>query len=137
MKIAEIAAAVCCLGGIGVATAAYGEHFNTGFSPCQINSVWDCGTVNHSPFAVLHGVPIALIGAVGFGLILLLLGRARWWTFGLAAAGCLFALRYTYIEWRVLQIWCLYCVSSQILIALVTLLTLIAALAPPRRAGFR
>lgn len=133
MRAYELTAAMCCLGGIGVATAAYGEHYNTGFSPCQINSVWDCGIVNHSPYAVWHGVPIALIGALGYGVLLLLIGRARWWAVGLAAAGCVFALRYTYVEDRVLHIWCLYCAISQVLIAAVVLLTLLAAMGERRR----
>src|SRR5579863_8922556 len=38
------------------------EHYRTDSSPCSINERWDCGIVNHSPFAVLAGVPVAVIG---------------------------------------------------------------------------
>lgn len=117
-----------CLLGVVAATLAYGEHYNTKPSPCQINSVWDCGIVNHSAYAVLHGIPIALIGAVGYALVIAFVGRYPWIAFSGALAGFLFSLRFTYVEWRVLEVWCLYCLSSQIIIAIVTVLALLAAL---------
>lgn len=118
---------LCCLAGVVVATLAYGEHYNTNPSPCQINAVWDCGIVNHSPYAALGGIPTALIGVVGYALLIAMAGRFPWLAFSGALAGFAFSLRYTYIEWKVLQVWCLYCVSSQVIIALIALLTLLAA----------
>jgi uncharacterized membrane protein len=41
------------------------EHYRTDTSPCSINEHWDCGIVNHSPFAMLAGVPVAAIGMAG------------------------------------------------------------------------
>jgi hypothetical protein len=38
-------------------------------SPCSINDMWDCGIVNHSPYAVLYGLPVAIIGIMGYGLL--------------------------------------------------------------------
>jgi uncharacterized membrane protein len=46
----------------------------------------------------------------------------------LAALGGLgFALRLTYFEWKVIGVWCIYCVSSQMIIACVFLLSTAAA----------
>ena len=42
----------------------------------------------------------------------------------LVFVGLLFSLRLTWIEWKVLGVWCIYCVSSQVIIALVALLAL-------------
>jgi uncharacterized membrane protein len=119
---------VFCLLGVVAATLAYGEHYNTKASPCQINSVWDCGIVNHSAYAVIHGIPIALIGVVGYALLIAVVGRWPWVAFYGALAGFLFSLRFTYVEWQVLEVWCLYCLSSQVIIAIISVLTLFAAL---------
>ena len=48
------------------------EHYRTDTSPCSINEHWDCGIVNHSPFAVLAGVPVAVIGMAGYVLLAML-----------------------------------------------------------------
>ena len=55
------------------------EHYRTDTSPCSINEKWDCGIVNHSPYAVLWGVPVATIGIVGY-LLLGALALKRWYS---------------------------------------------------------
>jgi vitamin-K-epoxide reductase (warfarin-sensitive) len=133
---------IVCLAGVLVSALVLREHYNNEPSPCRINDRWDCGLVNHSPYAVIHGVPwmnelpVALIGIMGYALLAVSAGRAPILTALGALAGFIFALRLTYIEWRVLMIWCLYCVSSQILITIVLLLA-IAAVAVERRASRR
>src|SRR3954466_4815586 len=79
---------ILCLAGVVIASLALGEHYNTGSSPCSINDVWDCGTVNHSPYAVMFGVPVAIIGIVGYALLAALAGRFP----GITAAGALVGL---------------------------------------------
>ena len=118
---------VLCLAGTVVAGLALGEHYNTGSSPCSINSVWDCGEVNHSPYAMLYGIPVAMIGIVGYALLAALAGRFPWTTAVLALAAVIFSLRLTKIEWKDLQVWCIYCVISQIIIFIIFLLTVLAA----------
>ena len=51
--------------GIAASALALREHYRTDTSPCSINERWDCGIVNHSPYAVLWGVPVATIGIAG------------------------------------------------------------------------
>lgn len=123
-----------CLTGVLVSGLALGEHYNTKPSPCSINDKWDCGIVNHSPYATLRGIPVALIGSLGFALIAALAGRLPRITAVLAFLALLFSLRLTWIEWKTLGVWCIYCVSSQAIIALVFLLTLLAAALSRRRA---
>jgi vitamin-K-epoxide reductase (warfarin-sensitive) len=39
--------------GLIASSLALREHYRTDTSPCSINDKWDCGIVNHSPYAVL------------------------------------------------------------------------------------
>lgn len=119
---------VLCLAGVVTASLALREHYNTATSPCAIDEVWDCGTVNHSPYAVFRGVPVALIGILGYTLLAALAGRFPVITALAALAGTLFSLRLTWIEWKVLEAWCIYCVTSQGIIAAILLLSVVAVL---------
>src|SRR5258707_2696967 len=55
--------------GIVASSLALREHYRTDISPCSINERWDCGIVNHSPYAMLFGVPVAVIGIAGYLLL--------------------------------------------------------------------
>ena len=56
--------------GIVVSALALREHYRTeGDSPCSINERWDCGIVNHSPHAMLAGIPVAIFGIAGYLLM--------------------------------------------------------------------
>jgi len=116
---------VLCLAGVVVSGLALGEHYNTKPSPCSINDKWDCGIVNHSPHAMLRGVPVALVGSVGYALLAALAGRKPRITAILAFFAVLFSLRLTWIEWKILGVWCIYCVSSQGIVLSVFLLALL------------
>ena len=126
MRFLTVAIVVLCLAGVEVSMMALREHYNTETSPCSINERWDCGAVNHSMFAVFHGEPVAAIGILGYALLGILAGRFRLLTALGALAGLAFALRLSYIEWKVLETWCIYCVISQALIALIFVLAAVA-----------
>ena len=112
------------IAGIVVSVLALKVHYDTGSEPCSINEKWDCGVVNHSPYAIIAGVPVAAIGIVGY-LVIGVLGLMRWRGLLLVCVlvGLGFALYLTNIEAHVLEVWCLYCVISQGIIAVLTLLT--------------
>jgi uncharacterized membrane protein len=108
--------------GIVVSGLALQVHYSTEDQPCKLNDKWDCGVVNHSPYAVMYGVPVAAIGIAGYLLTGILgLLRQRGLLLAAAAIGCGFALYLTHIEAHVLGVWCLYCVISQALIAVLLL----------------
>jgi uncharacterized membrane protein len=113
--------------GIAASSFALREHYRTDTSPCSINDRWDCGIVNHSPYAVLWGVPVAAVGMAGY-LSLGLLALKRWYRILLpvALAGLAFSLYLAHIEASVLGVWCIYCVASLATISIFSLLTLIA-----------
>jgi vitamin-K-epoxide reductase (warfarin-sensitive) len=112
--------------GIVASTLALREHYRTeGDSPCSINDRWDCGIVNHSPYAMLAGIPVAVLGIAGY----LFIGALAWrraYRFLLAAAlsGLAFSLYLAHIEAHVLGVWCIYCVISLGDISLITALAL-------------
>jgi vitamin-K-epoxide reductase (warfarin-sensitive) len=115
---------VLAIAGIAVSSLALREHYRTDASPCSINERWDCGIVNHSPYALLYGVPVAVIGIAGY-LLLGVLAFKKAYTLMLVAAlgGLGFALYLAHIESAVLGVWCIYCAISLGVISLITLLT--------------
>lgn len=114
--------ALLALAGIVVSVLALRVHYSTESAPCSINEKWDCGIVNHSPYAVIQGVPVAAIGIAGYLLLAVLaLARRRVLLLVAALGGMAFALYLTHIEANVLGVWCLYCVTSQAIIAVLTL----------------
>ncbi|HEX8924755.1 MAG TPA: vitamin K epoxide reductase family protein [Terriglobales bacterium] len=115
--------AILAIAGVIVSGMALREHYRTEPAPCAINDQWDCGAVNHSPFAVIFNVPVAIIGIAGYlALAALALMRRRALMLGAAVIGLCFALRLSYVEAYILETWCIYCVISQTIIALITLL---------------
>src|SRR6266446_4226854 len=117
------------LAGLGIVASALAlrEHYRTeGDAPCSINERWDCGIVNHSPYAMVAGIPVAALGIAGY----LLMGALAWrraYRFVLAAAlaGLAFSLYLARIEAHVLGVWCIYCVISLGDISLIALLALV------------
>jgi len=112
--------------GVVVSSLALKVHYDDpGKEPCSINDKWDCGVVNHSPYAMVHGVPVAAVGIAGY-LLIAVLGFARQRALLLISTlvGLAFALYLTNIEVHVLEVYCLYCVISQGIIAVLALLSI-------------
>jgi len=125
--------------GIAASSLALREHYRPyGESVCDINDHWDCGIVNHSPYAMLHGLPVADIGIAGYLLLgILVLKRMYKVMLVLAVPALAFSLYLAHIEKDVLGVWCLYCAISLGIISLMTLLLVITVTAQsirPRKA---
>lgn len=139
--------AVLALAGIVVSSFALREHYRTEASPCSINATWDCGAVNHSPFAVIGGllprltgpgedspskvgsIPVAVIGIAGYVLIAGFALARRWWVVLLLTTGGLaFSAYLTYIEARVLETYCIWCVSSAAIVVILEITAIVAVL---------
>jgi len=118
---------VLALLGVAASSLALREHYRTyGDAPCDINDRWDCGIVNHSPYAMFHGVPVANIGIAGYLLLgILALKRMYRTMLALAIPALAFSLYLAHIEKDVLGVWCLYCAISLAMISLMTLLLVI------------
>ena len=118
--------AVC---GIAVSSVSLQHHYAISKTAyCDIGETFNCDIVNRSEYSTILGIPVALIGMLGYGALagLATVYRERReapaMLFGGAAVGLAFALYLTYIEGRVLGVWCILCLSSLALIAATTML---------------
>jgi vitamin-K-epoxide reductase (warfarin-sensitive) len=118
--------ALLALLGLVVATLALRVHYRTETEPCSINEKWDCGIVNHSPYAVIGPVPVAAIGMAGYlAIAVLALIRKKRIVLAATLIGLGFSLYLTHIEKDILLVWCVYCVTSLGIISLTTLASLL------------
>jgi uncharacterized membrane protein len=139
--------ALLAVAGVVVSTLALHVHNMdpNAAPPCAVSEHWDCGTVNHSKYSVFPPIgfdekpgtvhiPVSIFGIVGYGLIAIfaLLGRLRI-VLELARIGFFFAAFLTYIEAYIIEMWCIYCVWSQAIIAAILLSTVLALLLRRRR----
>jgi len=106
------------------------HHYGTAeTSYCDFGVGFNCDIVNRSVYSTVRGVPDALIGIFGYVLLFALATfyRAKAETpimlLLASTAGLGFALYLTYIEKFVLATWCILCLSSLTLIALITVLS--------------
>jgi vitamin-K-epoxide reductase (warfarin-sensitive) len=136
-----LAIALSAAAGIAVSSVSLYHHYGTDQSSyCDFGQMFNCDVVNRSIYSVVMGIPVALIGILGY-LVLLILAtvhrdRARTPPILLAAslAGLSFALYLTYVEKFVLLVWCILCLSSLAMIACATAcsLALVLRLRAPR-----
>lgn len=121
---------VLALGGVAVSSVSLYHHYGTSqTSYCDFGESFNCDIVNRSTYSTISGIPVALIGIVGYlGLLLLATfyrNKAETPTrLALASlAGLSFALYLTYIEAFVLAAWCVLCLSSLAIIFCISLLS--------------
>jgi vitamin-K-epoxide reductase (warfarin-sensitive) len=112
--------------GVTVSSLALREHYREyGDSPCSINEHWDCGVVNHSPYAMVGPIPVAVLGIAGYILMGALAFRRSYRLLLVPTfAGLSFSLYLANIEKNILEVWCIYCVISLGIISLMSLLNL-------------
>jgi uncharacterized membrane protein len=121
--------AVLAVCGIVVSSVSLQHHYATSKTAyCDIGEAFNCDIVNRSEYSSILGIPVALIGMLGYAALagLATVYRERRETpamlFGAAGMGLSFALYLTYIEGHVLGVWCILCLSSLALIATTTIL---------------
>lgn len=118
--------AVLALAGAIVSGLALQVHYSVGTAPCSINEKWDCGIVNHSSYSLVAGIPVALIGVIGYlALLWLALARQRVVLLLASLAGVGYSLYLAHIERDLIGVWCLYCVISLGIIATIPIVDII------------
>jgi uncharacterized membrane protein len=114
--------------GLGVAGYLTYVHYSGVTPPCSIKGN-PCSQVQKSRYSELAGVPVALIGLIGYVLILGSLlapdgERTRFATTALTLGGCGFSLYLTYRELFTLHKICEWCVSSAVIVTVLTCLSI-------------
>jgi len=121
--------AILALAGMSVSAVSLERHYAKSASAfCDFGERFNCDIVNRSEYSTVMGIPVAAIGLGGYGVLFALatVYRSRTQTplrlLVAALAGLAFALRLTYVEGYVLETWCILCLSSLALIAMITVL---------------
>jgi len=133
MRGLSITILVLALVGIGLSLVSTINHYRTDpTSYCSFDENFNCDIVNRSiysrfPANSRHAVPVAIIGLAGYAGIAVLAAIRRRTAAALllavAASGLAFSLYLTYIEARILHVWCILCLGSLAVIALITFLS--------------
>jgi uncharacterized membrane protein len=136
----RVAAIACSMLGLAIAGYLTYVHY-AGVSPvCEI--AHGCEKVQTSQWAKLAGIPVALLGLLGYaGILAALVARgeaALTAAAGLALVGAGFSAYLTYREVFTIDAICIWCVASAVLmaaLAVITVARLLRATAPPAKSA--
>jgi uncharacterized membrane protein len=101
----------------------------------------DCSVVNASRYSEIYGIPVAVLGVVGYAAILAILLLERnpgffnqngtMLLFGLSLTGFLFTLYLIFIEVALIKAYCPFCIASQTAMTLIFILSVIRVVRQP------
>lgn len=117
MKIIRFLLLALSIVGVGLSALSLHGHYATSTTDyCDLNETFNCDFVNRSTYSAIHGIPVALVGLLGYVALFAASLRPNrlvaWLRFIAAFAGLAFALYLAYIEAYVLAVWCLLCIGS-------------------------
>lgn len=102
----------------------------------------DCSTVNASRFSEVNGIPVAVIGVIGYLAILAVHyyeTRNRFFKqngtmliFGMGLTGFLFTVWLIYVEIALIKALCPFCITSQAAMTLIFILAVIRLVKQPQ-----
>ncbi len=117
--------------GLAISSVSLVNHYGTGKSAyCSFGESFNCDIVNRSIYSQFLGVPVALIGIVGYVVLAVLAwltrrgNDQRGFIVAGALVGLAFSLHLTYVEKYILATWCILCLSSLAVIVLITIFSL-------------
>jgi uncharacterized membrane protein len=124
---------VLCVLGIGVAGYLTWTHLADTEPYC--GATHSCTDVQNSSYSEVLGIPVSLIGVVGYVVLLMLsLFQNRVnpdigfylpvLSFGAALIGVLYSVYLTYLEAFVILAWCYWCVTSALIITVIWILSI-------------
>jgi uncharacterized membrane protein len=129
----RIAIAALSLAGVAVAGYLTWVHY-ADVEPICAGGSGGCERVQSSEYAELAGVPVALLGLIGYGVILASLAlpgdTGRFTGALLALAGFGFSAWLTYVELFEIDAICQWCVASAAIMAALAVLTSLRVVAP-------
>ena len=100
-----------------------------------------CNVVNSSRYSEVNGIPVAVYGILGYAAILGVLWLERkpgffkdngsMIFFGLSLMGFLFTVWLIYVEVALLKAYCPFCITSQVMMTFIFILTVIRVIKQP------
>jgi uncharacterized membrane protein len=94
-----------------------------------------CSEVNASRYSEINGIPVAILGVIGYAAILALLFLERrpgffqdngtLLFFGVSLLGFLFTLYLIYIEVALIKAYCPFCLASQAIMTIIFIISVI------------
>ena len=104
---------------------AYNVFSLTPLGVCNINSTINCDAVTKGVLSTFLGIPVSLVGLIGYFVILFsALTKRKKLALAMTAFGLVFCLRLTFLELFVIKVICLVCLACQIIMLTVFLLSL-------------
>ena len=127
---------------IGVLVSIYMTVYKISGNEGMCLGSGDCSTVNASRFSEVNGIPVAVIGIVGYLAILgvhlfenrspFMRKNATLLIFGMALTGFIFTVWLVYIEIAVLKALCPFCVTSQVAMTLIFIIAVMRLVRTPQ-----
>jgi uncharacterized membrane protein len=118
-KALRAVAAAVALAGVSVAGYLTWAHYSNSTVVCVQGG--GCETVQHSSYAEIAGVPVALLGLVSYSAVLVLVlydsANARLAAATLAFIGILFSAYLLALQLFVIHALCIWCGTNDVLIA--------------------
>ena len=112
-------AGLAALAGIGIAAYLTWVHYDEGALVCVAGG--GCETVQQSSYAEIAGLPVALLGLVGYAIVLGLIvwdtPYARLGAASLALIGLAFSVYLLVLQLFVIDAVCVWCLANDVLIA--------------------
>ncbi len=124
--------ALVFLTGAGILISGYAvyQHFSSGASFCNVNAQFNCDTVNRGAYSEIFGVPVAVLGVLGYLWLHVLahemLRRPRKNIFHLFAVSLAGAVLFTiYLAWVShvkIGAWCPTCIGSYVVTGMLSVI---------------
>lgn len=127
---------------VGLLVSIYMTIYNVSSNDAMCLGSGGCSTVNASRYSEVYGIPVGSVGVAGYFAILL----AHWYErrdkffekngpmliFGMALTGFLFTLYLIYVEFAILQALCPFCLTSQIAMTIIFIISVIRLIRQPQ-----
>ena len=126
---------------IGLLVSIYMTIFKITSNESMCIGSKDCSVVNASRYSEVNGIPVAVLGVIGYAAILavLVLGQRPGFIkqngsmlfFGLSLTGFLFTLYLIFVEVALIKAYCPFCITSQTAMTLIFILSVIRLVRQP------
>lgn len=126
---------------LGLLVAAYMTIYKITANDSMCLGSGDCSIVNASRYSEVYGIPVALIGMLGYAAILgihwlerrneFFEANGSMLFFGIALLGFLFTLWLIYVEIALIKAICPFCLASQFIMTIIFIISVIRVVRQP------